>query len=124
MALPVPAPSLNFSQWGFTPAAFSSYDVARNNLSNLKNLSLTGISNVLAADIAGTIDLGTTPYTVEQLRVYEGVPNPGPANANWRRAQAEAMLLLGGSRFGFPMAASTRVEGRPVPINSAELDAL
>jgi hypothetical protein len=123
MALPVGV-SINFAQWGFTPTAFSDYDIARNNLSLALSLSLTGLANLLYADDAGTIDLGTTAYTQAQINAYEGVPNPGPTNADWRSALEHAQLLLGGSRFGVPFAASTRPEGRPIPISNTELAAL
>jgi len=123
MALPVGV-SINFAQWGFTPTTLADYDIARNNLSLALNLSLTGLANLLYADNAGTIDLGTTAYTQAQINAYETVPTPGPGTTNWRKALEQASLLLGGSRFGTPFAASTRPEGRPIPISNAELAAL
>jgi hypothetical protein len=124
MAVPLGV-GINFAQWTLTPTAFTVYDIARNNLSRLLNLSLTGLANALFADQAGTVDYGTTAYTEDAIRIaYEGAPNPGPTNTSWRRALETAMLLKGGSRFGNPILADARLEGRPVVISNAELAAL
>jgi hypothetical protein len=123
MALPVGV-SINFAQWGFTPAAFSDYDIARNNISLALNLSLTGLANLLFADNAGTLDLGTTAQTQAVINAYERAPDPGPSNGDWRRALDQAQMLIGSSRFGRPFAASMRPEGRPIPITNAETAAL
>src|SRR5262245_13073005 len=113
--------SINYEQWGLSPAAFNSYDVAQRNIEKARGLTLTGLANLLAADIAGTIDLGDNEYTFEQMRVYEGVANPGPANANWRKALAQASVLLGSSKIALPAFALTaRTEGRPRCIVNAE----
>ena len=117
MALPLGV-GINYEQWDiFFVGSFDAHDIARNNIGNLRHLSLSGMANALNA-IATT--LGDTPRTVDQLRVAYEKPHDGNVVALER-----AVLLLGGSKVGIGMGLpSTRSEGRPQPISDSELTML
>ena len=120
MALPIV--SLNYAQWGFAPAALNVADPFLMNLRVALELSLTGLTNLLYADDAGTIDLSVSTTDPADIRAYERAPDPGPSDADWRSAQDQALLLKGGSLYGMPLNfTATRFEGRPEMFSAAEV---
>lgn len=120
MAVPLGV-SINYEQWQMSPTAFNVIDPFLINLHYALDLTLTGLTNLIFADDAGTANMSVL-MTPAAIHAYEGAPNPGPGTTAWRKAQEQAIMLKGGSYYGNPLNAfSERKEGRPTNITAGEL---